>query len=105
MNNVLQELNDVIKSKKDQSRNKSYTASLLKSGLNKCAEKFGEEAIELIVAAVNKDTENFNNEAADVLFHLLVLIESKESSIDTILNILKGRMGISGHLEKENRTQ
>jgi len=105
MNNVLQELNNVIKSKKDQSRNKSYTASLLKSGLNTCAEKFGEEAIELIVAAVNKDTENFNNEAADVLFHLLVLIESKESSIDTILNILKGRMGISGHLEKENRTQ
>ena len=104
MNNVLQELNNVIKSKKDQSRNKSYTASLLKSGLNTCAEKFGEEAIELIVAAVNKDTENFNNEAADVLFHLLVLIESKESSIDTILNILKGRMGISGHLEKENRT-
>ena len=105
MNNVLQELNNVIKSKKDQSRNKSYTASLLKSGLNTCAEKFGEEAIELIVAAVNKDTANFNNEAADVLFHLLVLIESKESSIDTILNILKGRMGISGHLEKENRTQ
>ena len=105
MNNVLQELNNVIKSKKDQSRNKSYTASLLKSGLNKCAEKFGEEAIELIVAAVNKDTANFNNEAADVLFHLLVLIESKESSIDTILDILKGRMGISGHLEKENRTQ
>ena len=105
MNNVLQELNKVIKSKKDQSRNKSYTASLLKSGLNKCAEKFGEEAIELIVAAVNKDTANFNNEAADVLFHLLVLIESKESSIDTILDILKGRMGISGHLEKENRTQ
>ena len=104
MNNVLQELNNVIKSKKDQSRNKSYTASLLKSGLNKCAEKFGEEAIELIVAAVNKDTANFNNEAADVLFHLLVLIESKESSIDTILDILKGRMGTSGHLEKENRT-
>ena len=105
MNNVLQELNNVIKSKKDHSTNKSYTASLLKSGLNTCAEKFGEEAIELIVAAVNKDTENFNNEAADVLFHLLVLIESKESSIDTILDILKGRMGISGHLEKETRTQ
>ena len=105
MNNVLQELNNIIKSKKDQSTNASYTASLLKSGLNTCAEKFGEEAIELIVAAVNKDTENFNNEAADVLFHLLVLIESKESSIDTILDILKGRMGISGHLEKENRTQ
>ena len=105
MNDVLQELNKVIKSKKDQPTDKSYTASLLKSGLNTCAEKFGEEAIELIVAAVNKDTENFNNEAADVLFHLLVLIESNESSIDTILNILKGRMGISGHLEKEKRTQ
>ena len=104
MNDVLQELNNVIKSKKDQPTDKSYTASLLKSGLNTCAEKFGEEAIELIVAAVNKDTENFNNEAADVLFHLLVLIESKESSIDTILDILKGRMGTSGHLEKENRT-
>ena len=56
------------------------------------------------MAAVNKDTENFNNEAADVLFHLLVLIVSKGSSIDTILDVLKGRMGISGHLEKENRT-
>ena len=105
MNNVLQELNKVIKSKKDQPENKSYTASLLKSGLNTCAEKFGEEAIELIVAAVNKDTESFNNEAADVLFHLLVLIESKDSSIATILEVLESRMGISGHLEKETRAR
>ena len=105
MSNILLELNSVIKRKKDQPTNKSYTASLLKSGLNKCAEKFGEEAIELIVAAVNKDNENFNNEAADVLFHLLILIEAKESSIDTILEVLRGRMGVSGHLEKGTRTQ
>ncbi len=105
MSNVLLELNKVIKSKKNQSKTKSYTADLLESGLNKCAEKFGEEAIELIVAAVNKDNENFNNEAADVLFHLLVLIESKETSINAVLKILENRMGISGHLEKETRTQ
>ena len=105
MTKVLFELEKIIKSKKEEPAKKSYTASLLKSGLNKCAEKFGEEAIELIVAAVNKDTENFNNEAADVLFHLLVLIESKETSIGAILEVLESRLGISGHFEKETRPQ
>lgn len=105
MTNILLELSKVIKNRKNQPSETSYTASLLKSGINKCAEKFGEEAIELIVAAVNKDTENFNNEAADVLFHLLVLIESKETSIGAVLEVLENRMGISGHLEKETRPQ
>ena len=104
MNNILVELTKIIKNKKNEPVEKSYSSSLLNSGTNKCAEKFGEEAIELVVAAVNKDTENFNNEAADVLFHLLILIESKEASLQTILKVLETRMGISGHFEKGTRT-
>ena len=103
MTEILLELNKIIKSKRKEPAKESYTASLLKSGLNKCAEKFGEEAIELIVAAINKDTEDFDNEAADVLFHLLVLIEAKETSISAVLKVLESRLGISGHLEKKTR--
>ncbi len=105
MTKILLELDRIIKSKRKELAKKSYTASLLKSGLNKCAEKFGEEAIELIVAAVNKDTENFNNEAADVLFHLLVLIELKETSIGAVLKVLESRLGVSGHIEKKARAK
>ena len=105
MNNIISELSEVIKQRKKSNEKESYTASLLSSGLGQCAEKFGEEAIELIVAAVNKDTENFNNEAADVLFHLLVLIELKETSIGAVLKVLESRLGVSGHIEKKARAK
>ena len=52
---------------------------------------------------MNKDTENFNNEAADVVYHLLVLIESKGSHLNDVLSVLAERQGMSGHVEKESR--
>ena len=105
MNKILERLDSTIQRKIAESPNNSHTAKLFNKGTEKCAEKFGEEAIELIVAAVNKDTENFNNEAADVLFHLLVLIESKETSIGAVLKVLESRLGVSGHIEKKARAK
>ena len=103
MNKVLEDLSDLIKRRKNAPSEKSYTASLLQSGTKNCSKKFGEEAAELVIAAVSENLEKFNNEAADVLYHLLVLIESKESDLSDILFLLAQRQGMSGHTEKKNR--
>ena len=73
MNEILLELKKNIKLRKQLSSEESYTASLIHSGINECAKKFGEEAFELVIAAIGEDLDSFNNEAADVLYHLLVL--------------------------------
>lgn len=105
MNNIILELSEVIKQRKKSSEKESYTASLLSSGLGKCAEKFGEEAIELIIATLSKNSKEFNSEAADVIFHLLILIEAKNSSLEDVLEILNRRKGTSGLLEKALRNK
>ncbi len=81
----------------------SHTAALLAKGPEKCAEKFGEEAVEAIIEAVRGDTEALTREAADVLYHLLVMLEARELPLQTVLDELDRRQGVSGVAEKAAR--
>ena len=103
MNKILERLDLTIQGKKTESPNKSHTAKLLKKGTEKCAEKFGEEAIELIVASVKKKKKEIIGEAADTLYHMIVLLRSKNISINEVLTELASREGISGIEEKRKR--
>ena len=103
MNKILERLDLTIQRKITESPNKSHTARLLKKGTEKCAEKFGEEAIELIVACVKKKKKEIIGEAADTLYHMCVLLRSKNISINEVLSELVSREGISGIEEKRKR--
>ena len=103
MNDILIKLDNVINERKSQINAKSYSATLLNKGVEKCAEKFGEEAVELIVACLSKDNNSIVHEAADTIYHLNVLMRSKNISIKEVLEELAKREGISGLEEKENR--
>ena len=103
MNKILERLDLTIQRKTSESPNKSHTAKLLKKGTEKCAEKFGEEAIELIVASVKKKKKEIIGEAADTLYHMCVLLRSKNISIDEVLSELVSREGVSGIEEKRKR--
>ena len=103
MNKILERLDLTIQRKITESPNKSHTARLLKKGTEKCAEKFGEEAIELIVACVKKKKKEITGEAADTLYHMCVLLRSKNISIDEVLSELVSREGVSGIEEKRKR--
>ena len=103
MNKILERLDLTIQRKITESPNKSHTAKLFKKGTEKCAEKFGEEAIELIVACVKKKKKEIIGEAADTLYHMCVLLRSKNISINEVLIELASREGISGIEEKRKR--
>ena len=103
MNTILERLDLTIQGKTTESPNKSHTAKLLKKGTEKCAEKFGEEAIELIVASVKKKKKEIIGEAADTLYNMFVLFRSKNISINEVLTELASREGISGIEEKRKR--
>ncbi|MEQ9695468.1 phosphoribosyl-ATP diphosphatase [Shimia sp. SDUM112013] len=81
----------------------SWTAKLLAKGPEKCAEKFGEEAIEAIIEAVKDNREGLISESADVLFHLLVMLQSRGVTLDEVLAELARRQGTSGIAEKAAR--
>ena len=100
---TLEKLAAEIASRKSASPDTSYTANLLSQGIEKCAKKFGEEAFELAMASVLKNKTHTAQEAADVLFHLLVLLQSAEVSVDDVMAVLKSREGISGIDEKASR--
>ena len=103
MNKILERLDLTIQGKTTESPNKSHTAKLLNKGTEKCAEKFGEEAIELIVASIKKKKKEIIGEAADTLYHMFVLLRSKNISINEVLTELASREGISGIEEKRKR--
>ena len=103
MNKILERLDLTIQRKITESPNKSHTEKLLKKGTEKCAEKFGEEAIELIVACVKKKKKEIIGEAADSLYHMCVLLRSKNISISEVLSELVSREGVSGIEEKRRR--
>ena len=105
MNEILERLDSTIQRKIAESPNNSHTAKLFRKGTAKCAEKFGEEAIELIVASVKKKKEAIIGEAADTLYHMCVLLRSKNISIKEVLSELVSREGISGLEEKRNRNK
>ena len=81
----------------------SWTAKLLAKGPEKCAEKFGEEAIEAIIEAVKDDKTQLTSEAADVLFHLLVMLKSRDVALSDVMDELARRQGQSGLSEKAAR--
>jgi phosphoribosyl-ATP pyrophosphohydrolase len=103
MNKILERLDLTIQRKITESPNKSHTAKLFKKGTEKCAEKFGEEAIELVVACVKKKKREIIGEAADTLYHMCVLLRSKNISINEVLSELVSREGVSGIEEKRKR--
>lgn len=81
----------------------SYTAKLLSDGVQRCAKKFGEEAVEAALAAVGEDASAFTNEAADVLYHLLVLLKARGVAVADVMATLERRTKQSGHAEKASR--
>ena len=87
----LSKLQQIIKDRKNNPSEKSYTASLFKEGINKIAQKVGEEATELIIEAKDNNAELFRNEAADLLFHYLILLEAKGVSLSDITQLLEKR--------------
>ena len=103
MNKILERLDSTIQRRITESPEDSYTARLLNKGTDKCAEKFGEEAIELIVACVKKKKKDIIEEAADALYHMCVLLRSKNISIQEVLSELVAREGVSGIAEKRKR--
>ncbi len=100
---TLAKLADVIASRRKGSGNASYTRQLLDAGPERCAKKFGEEAVETVIAGVGKDPQQLKAEAADTLYHLLVLLESQHVALADVMAILEGRMGTSGIDEKASR--
>ena len=103
MNDILIKLDEVIDKRREQNKDNSYSATLLNAGVEKCAEKFGEEAVELIIACLSKENNSIVHEAADTLYHLNVLMRSKNISIKEVLEELSKREGVSGLKEKQNR--
>jgi phosphoribosyl-ATP pyrophosphohydrolase/phosphoribosyl-AMP cyclohydrolase len=84
-------LKHVIRSRREQSAESSYTASLFKKGINKVAQKVGEEAVELVIEAKDNNSDLFKGEAADLLFHFLVLLEQKQIDLDEVIEVLQQR--------------
>lgn len=87
----LSNLESIISERKNQNPDKSYTASLFKSGINKISQKLGEEATETIIEAKDENNDLFLNESADLLFHFLVLLQYKGFELNDVVNILKKR--------------
>lgn len=103
MSDVLQRLAATIAARRGADAAASHTAALLAEGAAKCAEKFGEEAVEAIVAAARGDRAQLTREGADVLYHFLVLLEAAGVSLDDVLAELARREGTSGVAEKAAR--
>jgi phosphoribosyl-ATP pyrophosphohydrolase/phosphoribosyl-AMP cyclohydrolase len=89
--NFLFELEKIIVDRKNNPSEKSYTSSLFEKGINKIAQKVGEEAVELVIEAKDNDADLFKNEAADLLFHYLILLQAKGHSLSEIQDILISR--------------
>ncbi len=88
----LAELESVIASRKaNQQDEKSYVASLFRSGMNKIAQKVGEEAVEVVIEAKDDNEELFLNESADLLFHYLILLQAKGYKLEDVIKVLQAR--------------
>ena len=87
----LNHLKAVIRDRKNNPSEKSYTASLFEKGTNKIAQKVGEEAVELVIEAMDNNDNLFKEEAADLLFHYLVLLEQRGIDFDEIIDVLRQR--------------
>lgn len=104
MRDVLTTLAETIAARKSADPESSWTAKLLSKGPEKAAEKFGEEAVEAIIEAVRGDKERLTEEAADVIYHLLVMLAARDVALEDVLAVLEAREGASGLVEKASRT-
>jgi phosphoribosyl-ATP pyrophosphohydrolase len=100
----LHDLEAIIAERAKAMPEESWTASLLAKGPARVAKKFGEEAVEAVIAAVENDRTALTAEAADALFHLLVLLKSRGISLDAVMEELQRRTAQSGIEEKATRT-
>jgi phosphoribosyl-ATP pyrophosphohydrolase/phosphoribosyl-AMP cyclohydrolase len=89
---TLDYLEKTIKDRRNNPDDKSYVSSLFKEGINKIAQKVGEEAVEIVIEAKDDNEELFLNEGADLLFHYLILLEAKGYGLKDILKVLDGRV-------------
>ena len=89
--NFLFQLEQIIADRKINPLDKSYTSSLFAKGINKIAQKVGEEAVELVIEAKDDNEELFKDEAADLLFHYLILLQAKGFGLNNIVEVLKSR--------------
>lgn len=100
---ILKRLFETIKSRKGTDAKSSYTASLFAKGPNHCARKFGEEAVETIIAGTQTDKQALINESADSIYHLMVLLAARDIDLSDVVTELERREGVSGHDEKASR--
>ncbi len=89
--NFLVSLQDLLRSRKQELPENSYTASLFRAGVNKIAQKLGEEAVELVIEAKDSNDDKLLNEAADLLFHLMILLVEKGYGLEDVAEVLRSR--------------
>ncbi|MFC5069592.1 phosphoribosyl-ATP diphosphatase [Flaviflagellibacter deserti] len=102
---TLTDLDALVAKRAEADPSQSYTRQLLDSGVEKCAKKLGEEGVEAALAAVTNNREGLTKEAADVLFHLLVLLRSCQVPLEDVMAELKSRTAQSGLQEKAARRE
>lgn len=100
---ALADLDKIISERVDADASASYTKSLLEAGVSRAAKKFGEEAVEAVIAASQNDSDALAAEAADVLYHLLVMLRCVDVPLTKVMAILEARTGQSGLAEKASR--
>lgn len=103
MSFTIEALNERVAARAGASPDESYTASLIAGGVERCAKKFGEEAAEMIIAAVTKDRKATESEASDVIYHLLVLLRAAGVPLEDVMAQLERRTAQSGLQEKASR--
>ena len=105
MSETLRRLENLIVERRSASPDGSYVASLFAKGREKIAQKVGEEATETVIAALSGDSARLTAEAADLLFHLMILLEDGGVSIADVVDELERREGVSGLVEKAARSE
>lgn len=100
---TLKALEATLKARKGAAADQSYVASLYAKGVRKIAQKVGEEAVETAMAVAEDNNSEIITESADLLFHLMVLLEARDLSLDDVASELARREGTSGHTEKASR--
>ncbi|WP_180899363.1 phosphoribosyl-ATP diphosphatase [Martelella soudanensis] len=100
---TLADLEEIVRTRAEASPEESWTAKLVAGGQRKAAKKFGEEAVEAVIAAIAEDRENLIEETADVLFHLLVVLKIADVPLSEVMDELSRRTGQSGLEEKAGR--
>jgi phosphoribosyl-ATP pyrophosphohydrolase len=100
---TLARLAATIASRRSANASASYTKSLLDKGIAACAKKLGEEATETVIAALSESDDGLCSEAADLIYHLLVVLEARNVPLQSVLSELDRRTAQSGHAEKASR--